>query len=995
MCLGNFEHGFDRLDKNKLKGLPDDNFHFDCSYIMANNVERSGDFSVLHLNIRSLCKNFEELIELITQLHHASVEIDVILLCETWLHDDNSMLVKIPGYSLFNQNRTTRGGGLAIYVRDSLVTEEVLDLSTIIDGVLEAKFVKISNFSKELFIGELYRVPNSKPTEFNTFVSNVLSKLKGKRVIMGADQNLDLLKSSEHRHTDDFVSIVLENGLIPCISLPTRVTHQSGTLIDNIYVSIELVQNIQSNVILEHISDHFPCLVQIENLYASDSRCKKIVYSRKMNDRKIASLNHVLLHSNWIERLDMNTSLNKMYTTFVGDLTKHLDTIAPLTKKVIKASNHLEQPWMTVALLKSSKKCKRLYSIGLKSGKDSQKWQHYIKYRTALNRLKRFSKREYLANEINSYQGNYKKLWSLLNSLLKRNNDKQSIIGELFANGKAITNTSEICDILNDHFSTVGQRVTKALPANLDAHKKYLLRANTNALLLSPVSEGEIDRLVSSLPVKTSKGVDNFSNILIRKIRYSIRLPLMILVNKSLLVGEFPDAMKIAKVFALHKGGVKSDLDNYRPISLLSVLSKILEKAMLARLVDFFDANNILYDKQFGFRKGHSTVNAVQQLVGDILSGFEKNFKCLALFLDLRKAFDVCHHGIMLSKLSHYGVRGTALSWFESYLSERKQFVEISGISSTMRPVKMGIPQGSILGPILMSVMINDIKNSLKLSDCILFADDTTIYLFGRNVKFLYTKMQREINLLSQWFQDNLLIVNVKKTKLMLFCPKSQNDIVNCTLQLNNEVIDRVSAFKFLGIWLDQNLIWDEHATFLLKKIVPFKFALYKLKPFLPAYCLRTIYYSFVHSRLIYGLSVWGPMLKRDTLDKLIKLQKSFIRIINNAALLANSSPLFLKSKILKLEDLISLELLKITYLYRVGKLPKSLMNLFPSHSHGYETRNYNVPKVLSHKSKVFNSSFLCKTVSVSRSYNHLFTESLPSLKTLCKNFKYEKFAMY
>lgn len=997
MCLGNFTYGFDRLDmKHGANSEIDDDFDLKCSYSLTDDIEQTGNFSVLHLNVRSLSKNFDELLDLVSRLKVKSVDMDVIMLCETWLHDNNSMLIDIPGYKCFQQNRIqSRGGGLIIFIKDCLKVEDANELNAIQDGVFEAKFVWIKDVARELYVGELYRIPNSSPVEFNTFVKNLLSKVKGKQIIIGADQNMDLLKTANHKHTEEFLDTIVENGLIPSITLPTRVTHQSGTLIDNIYFSMELTKCFTSNVLLENISDHFPCLVQLETHYHSKRSASKVVFSRKLNDEKMFKLNNELLHINWLEKLDMGNSLEFVYRTFIENLSGALDRIAPLKKCVIRQENCLRQPWMTVALLKSTKKCKRLYSAGLKLGKDSTQWQRYVNYRSVLNRLKKYAKKEYISKEISSYQGNCKKIWNLLKTLLHKNNDKQNIISELIVNGKSVTDIKAICNSFNDHFSTVGKRVTNNLPHNLEAHKKYMRKFNTESLLLSPVSEREVEKLIHSLPNKTSMGVDNLSNVLIKRIKYSIRLPVMMLINKSLLEGKFPNAMKIAKVFALHKGGSKFDLDNYRPISLLTVLSKLLEKAMLSRLTNFFDQNGILYEKQYGFRKGHSTVNAVQQFVSDILCGFEKDFKCLALFLDLRKAFDVCHHGIILSKLNIYGVKDVALSWFSSYLSNRVQFVKIGNTVSDYAKLEMGIPQGSILGPILMSVMINDLRNCLKLSDCILFADDTTVYLFGKNVDFLYIKMQREIELLSSWFNDNLLVVNIKKTKMMLFSPRSQTVNENPMLTFNGNLIERVQSFKLLGIWIDQNLIWDTHVSSLLKTVVPFKYAMYKFKAYLPLYCLRTLYFGYIHSRLLYGISIWGPMLKKDMFEKLVKIQKCFIRIINDQNIMANSSPLFLRSKVLKLEDLLTLELLKIMYLYRCNKLPLALMKSFSERQHTYGTRNCNTPKVISHKSNIFNSSFLCKVITESEKYKHLFSDSLPSLKTFCTNFKYEKFRDY
>lgn len=994
MCTGNHVVGNGKLDILNNEFDDDSNFDINCSYSYVNEIKSLNDFSVLHLNIRSLPKHMGELHELLDNLTCKSIAVDVILLCETWLNDNNSLLT-LPGYQLYYQNRlNAKGGGTALYIKDNIIVEELAEFSTIKEGCYESKFIKLKNIKRELYIGEIYRVPNSSSTEFNLFIRNILGKLSNKQIIIGADQNLDLLKHKNHKQTEEFLNLLMSRGLVPCITNPTRITHQSSTLIDNIYTNIDLAVDATSSVLIEHISDHFPCLVQFSKIKKAHESSVKTALTRKLNEVKVLALNHELLHKNWIEELDLSLSADNLYGKFVNILSGTLDKIAPLKKCKVKSINQLQTPWMTVSLLKCSKKLKRLYREGINAGKSSKQWLRFVSYRGALNRLKRIAKKDFFEKEIASYKGNCKKIWNLLNSMIKGHNDKTSIIAELIVDGKKLTDSSSICNSLNKHFSSIGKSVTRDIDANPNAHKQYLRKRNTRVLLLSPATELEIEKVIASLPLKNSRGLDNLSNILICKLKFSIRLPLMILVNKSFYDGVFPKLMKIAKVYALHKGGLKSHLDNYRPISLLSVLSKMLEKVVQKRITKFFDEGEVLYDKQFGFRKSHSTVNAVQQFIGEVVTGFDKNFKCLALFLDLRKAFDVCRHDIILSKLEHYGVRDVALSWFCSYLSDREQFVELNGLSSDRSKVDLGIPQGSILGPLLMSVMVNDIKNCLKLSDCLLFADDTTLYLFGQNSRFLHAKMQREVDFLSDWLHANFLVANLKKTKSMLICPKSQNGDDGLRLKFDGVTIERIDVFKFLGIWIDKNLTWDYHVSQLTKALVPFKYLLSKLS-FLPNHCLRNIYFEYIHSRLIYGLSVWGPMLKRETFLKLEKLQKSVVRIVNKADYLSESSPLFLHTKILKFSDVMSLELLKIMYLFRTKKLPNTIMSLFEERSHAYGTRNYNVPKVKAHKSTIFNSSFLCKSVSECNSYSHLFPESLPSLKTFCKNFKYERLVHY
>ena len=236
------------------------------------------------------------------------------------------------------------------------------------------------------------------------------------------------------------------------------------------------------------------------------------------------------------------------------------------------------------------------------------------------------------------------------------------------------------------------------------------------------------------------------SNILVKSLIYTTRLPLMIVFNMSLTSATFPKSMKITKVQPLFKSGDHMLCNIFRPISLLPVLPKILEKIVHQKEVQYLDENNIIAQTQFGFHTKHFTTNAISKFVGDILNGFEKKYFCLSLFIDLGKVFDCVSHSILLEKVEHDGIRDNALNWFKSYLHARTQYVQINDMLSNREEVDNGVPQGSVLGPVLFLIFINDLKNACKYASSLLFADDTSIYIFGFNPKFMFTKLQYDLN---------------------------------------------------------------------------------------------------------------------------------------------------------------------------------------------------------------------------------------------------------
>lgn len=290
--------------------------------------------------------------------------------------------------------------------------------------------------------------------------------------------------------------------------------------------------------------------------------------------------------------------------------------------------------------------------------------------------------------------------------------------------------------------------------------------------------------------------------------------------------------------------------------------------------------------------------------------------------------------------------------------------------------------------------MLNDLQNCLKLSSAILFADDTTLYIQGRNENFLITKMQRELNLLNEWLFENGLSLNISKTKYMILTKKGNISYAHKNLIIDGKIIEQVDCFKLLGVQLDHHLTFENHVSEVNHKINQYKFLIRKLSKFLPVHCLRTIYFSFVHSRLVYGISSWGSLIGKELLSTLVKQQKSVVRIINGKGPLTHSSPLFLHNKIMKLEDIIDMEMLLMVHKYQTNKLPRPVSNLFVTKDHNYNTRQRGIPTVQKHASGMFNKSFMNQALKKWEENKYLF-DQVSTKRGLKKSFKYHCFMKY
>ena len=336
----------------------------------------------------------------------------------------------------------------------------------------------------------------------------------------------------------------------------------------------------------------------------------------------------------------------------------------------------------------------------------------------------------------------------------------------------------------------------------------------------------------------------------------------------------------------------------------------------------------------------------------------------MAVFLDLSKAFDTINHKILLDKLNHYRIRGVALDWFKSYLSDRTQFVSYSGSRSPNRSVTCGVPQGSVLGPLLFIIYTNDLPKTLVNSRCILFADDTTIYHTNSNKQKLIQDIEHDLAHLVDWFAANKLSLNITKTNFLVFGDKYDHSLDNSVneIHLGNQVINRINCSKFLGIFIDDELVWNQHIEYISKKVTSGLYAINSCKRFLSSSNLKLLYFSLVHTHLSYGTMIWGGTYKTH-IHKLEIIQKKAIRSIYKANYNAHTSPLFKKSNILKLCDIFNIQIGKLVFKCINQLSPPSLSDLFTRNAdfHSYQTRNNNNPRALKPNALLVSQNFVIR----------------------------------
>lgn len=563
---------------------------------------------------------------------------------------------------------------------------------------------------------------------------------------------------------------------------------------------------------------------------------------------------------------------------------------------------------------------------------------------SAFNKLRNVYKKEIAAAKKSAYDkyiqnsnSKSKDIWRLINS--ERNQTKSGTFNPLISH-----------DEFNDHFCSSARNIINSLPdvsLNPLACLMESAQGSPNSFFLSPVTVDEVKKVIRNLSNSNCLDAYDLNSRIIKESCHIISEPLTILINRCFVEGNFPDIFKLTKVLPLFKKGDNTSCDNYRPISIVPIFSKIIENLIKDRLNNYLQQNALLSRSQFGFRKNSSTVHAVSEIVEKIVEGLEGGEQVAATLCDLSKAFDCVSSDLLIDKLYFYGVRGTPLALIESYLKNRRQYVHYNNANSKCEVIHYGVPQGSVLGPLLFIVYINDVIEFMSPDKCILFADDTTLVCSDTDMNNLTQKVQSIENRAAQWFAANKLKLNHNKTQKLVFSTKCSD---------NKE--DKV---KLLGIVLDCKLKWTEHVNQVCSKLSSQLFLLRQLKHSVSADSLRVAYFSLFHAHITYGILLWGNSSQSH---KVFKYQKKAIRVLAGVSLRESCRPHFKHNKIMPLPAI---------YIYytllEIHRNKKSLQT--HSDIHHYNTRSAHL--LLQPKFKYRNSDKNSLDVKL---YNKLSIES-------------------
>ena len=952
--ISNYVTKSNESENDQITSLVNSKYH-DIKQFNKIKYDKKSSFGLFHTNIASLNAHVDDLRDLLARL---PFDFDVIGITEHKIKQDKtpSNNISLQGYSKFVFEPTgTACGGAGFYIHEKHDFLERNDLNLNSPSDFEAMFVEIVlPDRKNLIIGCIYRHPSSKVSidDFNEKyiqpIIHKISKEKKECVLMG-DFNIDFLKCTGNNAASKFYNSLQSYFFTPFILQPTRL--RSKTLIDNIFFNSLDYHSISGNLLFE-LADHLSQFLILEGFVKERSLDDIKIFKRdfkNFNDREFDET--VVYGHNWEEicMLRIGDS-SASFKSFLDTINFHLDEMSPSTEVTKKELKLMLKPWITKEILS---KCDRRDELlnQYKNEKNTvianQLYKEYKQVRNQITKDKRRSKKAHNIAQFEKNKNSISTVWKSIRSLVNMKPGKSSSI-KLMDNNSIISDPKIIGNIFNDHFSTLGAKVQQKIPSvegdfrnyfkKRDRNQKDIINPEGRTFFLSPTMPEEIEKIIDKLNPSKSTGPNGIPVFILKLFKGFFAYWLSKLINLCFETGEFPLMLKLAKVIPLHKKESVFNFLNYRPISLLSVFSKIYEKAIYTRIYSYLEKYNMIYSKQFGFRGNHSVNHAVISFTEHIRSLLDKGEYVCGIFVDLEKAFDTVHHDILCEKLKFYGLRGNINKLIKSYLSDRRQFVSINGYDSDVKEVTCGVPQGSSLGPLLFLIYINDLRLALSETSCGHFADDTFIVYNSKKPKTIETVVNTELKKVSQWLRLNKLSLNAAKTELIFF--RSNRHPLNydsISIKLNGFKLTPVDYIKYLGMYIDKFLDWNQHIQELNKKLNRANGILSKLRYNTPLDICLQVYYAIFYSYLIFGCNVWG-FTSEENIKSIQVLQNKCLRIMTFAPYYSNVDKTYLDLKLLKVRDVIKTQQLKVVYDFHDKCLPDDLMDLFKLSSKVHKT---------------------------------------------------------
>ena len=805
---------------------------------------------------------------------------DIVLITEHWLRPGEIPFIQdYTPLSIFSRESSLRGGTL-ILIRSLNVSKYSFENIYKYDFLLKEfcfEFSLIYCKQNNLYIICIYRSPSSSVKEFIERLDSLLLEFStSAKIILTGDLNINFTDKNSI-NTTLLVNVFTSFGLHMHVNSPTHIMRNTSTMIDYVCSNLD---DVSCSVLNSGISDH-EVVLSTFSICLGKLRAKRR-YGRIFSRSNYDKFEQICRDKDWGCVLRSPDPISTYHATLVDIFQRSF----PL--RWIKSRQRKKRLWLTKGIKLSAANLRSLNNLK-KNFTDEAFTSYCNRYRQVYRKVVKAAKSLYYANRLQSAKNLQKETWSIITDLRNKNSD---------------CNVQEVGvepDVLNEFFCGIAGRLSENLPSGIDPISFLNNFSIPNSFYFTPTDKDEVREALVGIDNKKACGCDGMSARVLSKLPDNAMTALAEAINNSWTRGIFPTCLKSAFVVPLHKGGELDKPTNFRPISLLPTLSKVIERVTKKRLCTFLSSHGIISSKQFGFQSLKGTQDAVFKFLESVYLHINDGRTAAAVFCDLSKAFDCVDHGILLSKLEIYGFRGVPLRWFASFLEGRKQRVVSSGVQSAELDVQCGVPQGSVLGPILFLLYVNDIVRVQISGEITLFADDTSVLWHSDNKALLRDVISSDLIRIKEWCNSNRLSLNVSKTGILgLRCEIGG-------IELESQPLQELTSVRFLGVLIDGNLKFESHILRLSKKLASGCFAIRLTCSELGPEIARSVYFAVFESHLRYGIAFWG-CTSRYLLNVLVVLQKKAVRSIVNVSQRESCRPLFKEIKILTLISLFILE---------------------------------------------------------------------------------------